>query len=133
VPVPAAVPRKTPAPPPPGAWLEGFCPEPHAEAHFAVSSNGQILFVSVADVEWVDTADTHVKLHVGRHTYRLQETFAVVGAKLPTGRFVRISRSTLVNVQQIQGVQRLLFDEYEVVLRSGRRLPLARGYASHLL
>ena len=78
----------------------------------------------------MEAADNCVKLHVGKQTHRLRDTLAVVAAKLPPGRFLRISRSTLVNIEQIQGLQRMFFNEYEVLLRNGTRLtsraPIAR-------
>ena len=67
-----------------------------------------------------------------KHTHRLRDTLAAVAAKLPPGRFLRISRSTLVNVEHIMGVQRMFFDEYEVLLRNGARLPLTRAYLENL-
>jgi two-component system LytT family response regulator len=87
-----------------------------------------MLSARLADIEWMEAADDCVKLHVGRHTHRLRDTLAVLAAKLPPGRFLRISRSTLVNIEQIQGLQRMFFDEYEVLLRNGTRLPLTRAY-----
>jgi two-component system LytT family response regulator len=112
--------------------LEGFCPEPSQEEQIAVNSNGLMLFLRLADIEWMETADNCVKLRVGKQTHRLRDTLAVVAAKLPPGRFLRISRSTLVNVEHIMGVQRMFFDEYEVLLRNGARLPLTRAYLENL-
>jgi two-component system LytT family response regulator len=80
----------------------------------------------------MEAADNCVKLHIGKQTHRLRDTLAVVAAKLPPGRFLRISRSTLVNVEHIMGVQRMFFDEYEVVLRNGARLILTRAYCENL-
>jgi two-component system LytT family response regulator len=112
--------------------LEGFCPEPSEEEQIAVNANGLMLFLRLADVEWMETADNCVKLRVGKQTHRLRDSLAVLAAKLPPGRFLRISRSTLVNIKHIKGVQRMFFDEYEVLLRNGARLTLARAYLENL-
>ncbi len=112
--------------------LDGFCPDPSQEEQVAVNPNGLMLSVRLADIEWMEAADDCVKLHVGRHTQRLRDTLAVLAAKLPPGRFLRINRSTLVNIEQIQGLQRMFFDEYEVLLRDGTRLPLTRAYWENL-
>ena len=97
-----------------------------------MNSNGLMLSLRLADIEWMEAADNGVKLHVGKQTHRLRDALAVVAAKLPPGRFLRISRSTLVNIEQIMGLQRMFFDEYEVLLRNGRRLPLTRAYGENL-
>jgi DNA-binding LytR/AlgR family response regulator len=125
-------PVKRPAPQQPEDLLDGFCPEPGQEEQIAVNSNGLMLSVRLADVEWLEAADNCVKLHVGKHTHRLRDTLAVVAAKLPPGRFLRISRSTLVNIGQIMGLQRMFFDEYEVLLRNGTRLTLTRACHENL-
>jgi two-component system LytT family response regulator len=120
------------APPEPKDLLDGFCPDPSQEEQVAVNPNGLMLSVRLADIEWMEATDDCVKLHVGRHTHRLRDTLAVLTDNLPPGRFLRISRSTLVNIEQIQGLQRMFFDEYEVVLRDGTRLPLTRAYWENL-
>jgi hypothetical protein len=127
-----SAPVKQPAPPKPKDLLDGFCPDPSQEEQIAVNPNGLMLSVCLSDIEWMQAADDCVLLHVRRHTHRLRDTLAVLTAKLPPGRFLRISRSTLVNIEQIQGLQRMFFDEYEVLLRDGTRLPLTRAYWENL-
>jgi LytTr DNA-binding domain len=112
--------------------LEGFCPEPSQEEQIAVNANGLMLFLRLADIEWLEAADNGVKLRVGKQTHRLRDTLAALAAKLPPGRFLRISRSTLVNIEHVAGVQRMFFDEYEVLLRNGARLTPTRAYYESL-
>ena len=97
-----------------------------------MNSNGIMLFLRLADIEWMETADNGVKLRIGRQTHRLRDTLEALAAKLPPGRFLRISRSTLVNREHVVGVQRMFFDEYEVLLRNGARLTLTRAYIQNL-
>jgi two-component system LytT family response regulator len=73
-----------------------------------------------------------VELHVGKRIQRLRDTLAVVAAKLPPGRFVRISPSAWVNIDQIAGLQPMFFDQCEVLLRNGTRLSITRGYRDNL-
>jgi DNA-binding LytR/AlgR family response regulator len=127
-----SVPAKLPAPPQPKDLLEGFCPEPGQEELIAVTSKGQMISLRLGDVEWMEAADDCVKLHVGRYVHRLRDNLTAVAAKLPPGRFLRISRSTMVNIEQINGLQQMFFDEYEVLLRNGKRLPLARAHCANL-
>jgi hypothetical protein len=127
-----AAPVEPPAAPKPKDLLEGFCPESSQEELVAVNSKGQMISLRLSEIEWMEAADSCVKLHVGRHIHRLRDNLAVVVANLPPGRFVRISRSTLVNIEQITGLQRMLFDEYELLLRNGKRLPLTRAYCENL-
>ena len=116
----------------PEGLLEGFCPEPRQEEQIAVNSNGIMLFLQLADIEWVEAADNGVELHVGPETHRLRGTLGALAAKLPRDRFLRISPSTLVNIEQIKQLQPMFHGEYEVLLRNGTRLTVMRGYGEKL-
>jgi two-component system LytT family response regulator len=107
--------------------LEGFCPESHLEEQIAVNSNGLMLFLRLADVEWLEEADDCVSLHVGKETHVLRETLAAMDDKLPPGRFLRVGPRTLVNVQQIKDLQPLRHRRCAVLLRSGTRLTFLRS------
>ena len=52
--------------------------------------------------------------------------------RLKGGKFMRISRSTIVNVDRIKELQPLFHGEYSVILRNGTRLTLSRGYREKL-
>ena len=57
---------------------------------------------------------------------------AVLETKLPGDRFLRISRSTIVNMEQIKELHPMFHGDYVVVLRNGVRLTLTRGYRDAL-
>ncbi len=107
--------------------LEGFCPEPVSEEHIAVNSGGLMLFLSVADVEWLEAGDDGVTLYVGRESYLIHETLASMAAKLPWSGFRRLGPRTLVNIRHIQDLRPLRHRRCEVVLRSGARLTFLRS------
>ena len=92
-------------PPAPNTLLDGFCPEPSQDDQIAVNSNGQILFLRLADIEWVQAADWGVELRVCRQTHRLRDTFASLAAKLPPDRFLRITPRVLVNVTELKALR----------------------------
>jgi len=129
---PRSAPAKRVAQPKPNDLLEGFCPEPSEDERIAVNSKGKMLFLRLADIEWIEAADKGVKLRVGKHSHRLRTDLIATAAKLPPGLFLRINRSTLVNVEHIKSLQRMFFGQYEVVLRNGARLPLTRAYFENM-
>jgi DNA-binding LytR/AlgR family response regulator len=113
--------------------LEGFCAEPRPEEQIAVNSNGQMLFLPLADIAWVEAVEHGVEVHAGQATHRLRSNLETVAAKLPRDRFIRISPWTLVNTQQVKDIQPASHGNYEVRLRDGSRLALMRGYCRNLL
>jgi two-component system, LytTR family, response regulator len=98
----------------------------------AVKSQGRILFLRSSDIDWVEAADNYVNLHVGRETHPLRDTMTSLEKRLPANCFLRISRSTIVNVEQIKELHSMLHGEHTVVLRNGTRLTLTRGYRGKL-
>ncbi|MDB4912094.1 MAG: LytTr DNA-binding region, partial [Gemmatimonadetes bacterium] len=60
--------------------------------------------------------------------YLIRETLTAMAARLLPPRFVRIHRSTIVNVEHIRALEPMPNREYLVVLRSGVRLRSSRSY-----
>ena len=98
----------------------------------AVKSSGKVVFIKVEDIDWVEAADNYVNLHVGSESLLHRETMSSLESMLPASKFMRISRSTIVNVDRIKELQPLFHGEYSVILRNGARLTLSRTYRDKL-
>jgi two-component system LytT family response regulator len=97
-----------------------------------IKSNGHIVFLSLLDVDWIEAADNYVVLHSGQESHLLRETMTRLESKLPVEHFLRISRSTIINIDRIRELHPLFHGEYVVVLRNGKRLTLTRTYREKL-
>ena len=98
----------------------------------AVRNNGQILFLAPEEIEWIEAAGNYVRLHVGTTAHLLRETMNAIEGRLDPEKFFRIHRSRIVNMERIQELQPWLNGEYAVLLRTGTRLTLSRGYREKL-
>jgi len=98
----------------------------------AVKSNGRIVFLRLTDIDLLEAADNYVKLCVGKETHMLRETMTALEEKLPPDRFVRISRSTIVNIESVKELHPMFHGEYMVTLRNGTRATLTRSYREQL-
>jgi two-component system LytT family response regulator len=114
------------------ALLEDVKVQPNLAERLPVKSEGRIIFLRLTDVDWVEAADNYVKLHVGKDEHMLRETMTALESKLPSSRFLRISRSAMVNIEQIKELHPMFHGEYVVILRTGARLTLTRGYRDKL-
>ena len=112
------------------ALLSELRPAPQTD-RIAVKTEGRVVFVKAADVDWVEAADNYVSLHVGKESHLLRETMASIEARLPK-QFLRISRSTIVNSERIKELQPLFHGEYSVILRDGTKLTLSRSHRDKL-
>ena len=99
---------------------------------FAVKSSGRLYFLRAEDIEWVDAAGNYVRLNAGGEAYQLRETMSSLEKQLDPDRFLRIHRSTIVNIERIREIRPLQHGEHVVVLKNGQRLNLSRGYRDRL-
>jgi len=97
-----------------------------------VRSPGRLLFVDVADIDWIDAADYYACLHVNGETHIIRRTLSDLERDLGEEKFVRIHRSIIVNLDRIYGLELQSGGEYEVVLKSKVRLRLSRRFRKRL-
>jgi two-component system LytT family response regulator len=97
-----------------------------------VKSSGRVHFVRTTDIDWCEAAGNYVCLHVGEQSHLLRETMNHLESQLDPQRFVRIHRSTIVNVDRIQELRSSFGGEHIVLLVGGTRLTLSRGYRDTL-
>jgi two-component system LytT family response regulator len=97
-----------------------------------VKSSGRVLLIKIDDIDWIEAADNYISLHVGKEAHLMRETMNAIETRLPPEKFMRISRSTIVNMERIQELQPMFHGEYVVLLRTGAKLTLSRGYRDKL-
>ena len=93
-----------------------------------IKSDGRIIAIRVADIDWIEADRDYVSVHVGRKTWLMRETIAAVELRLALSGFVRIHRSTLVNAERVKELRPQEKGEYTVVLNDGTELKLTRHY-----
>ena len=100
---------------------------------FPVKTPGRVFFVKMEDIDWIEAADNYVTLHVGTENHLLRETMSSIENKLDPDRFLRIHRSTIVNVDRIKELRPFFHGEYMTILKDGTQLSLSRSYREKLL
>jgi two-component system LytT family response regulator len=102
-------------------------PPPQYLTRLLIKSAGRVFFLKADEIDWVGAEDYYVKLHVGRRCHLLRETMNELEAKLDPQKFLRIHRSSIVNVERIKELQQLFNGDYAVVLHDGTELKLSRS------
>lgn len=97
-----------------------------------VESHDRLLFVRVDDIDAIEAAGNHVRLHAHGEAYLRRDTLNAFEATLPPDRFIRIHRSHVVNLERIKELRPSLHGEYVVVLSNGTSLPLSRRHREAL-
>jgi two-component system, LytTR family, response regulator len=98
-----------------------------------VKSAGRIVFLRVEEIDWVEAADNYVRIHAGRESHLIRETLQSLESRLNAEKFLRIHRSTLVNLDRIRELQPIFHGDYLVKLNDGTELTLSRSYREKLL
>jgi len=98
-----------------------------------VKSGDAIQFVDVADIEWIEGADYYVTLHAAGKEFLYRESLKHLEDRLDPGQFVRIHVSAIVNLSRVREIRRTLRGDYQVLLASGRRLPVSRRRRKELI
>ena len=105
---------------------------PRQQDRFAIKSAGQVTFVKIADIDWIEAADYYASLHVGGKAYLLRRSIAQLAQTLDPHMFCRIHRSTIVNLKRVAGLIINDEGEYDVRLEDNTQLRVSRRYRPEL-
>jgi two-component system, LytTR family, response regulator len=94
--------------------------------------DGRLIFLNADLIDWVEADGNYVRIHYGTSSHYVRETLSGLEAQLPPSKFLRINRSTLVNLERISEMQPLFYGDYTVILQDGSKLSLSRNYRSRL-
>ena len=106
--------------------------QPQRAERLVVKERGQVLFLNVADVDWIEAAGYYACLHVGSDTHVVRRSLLELERDLGDERFIRIHRSIIVNLDRIRGLELQNGGDYEVVLSTQARLRLSRRFRKDL-
>jgi len=99
---------------------------------FLVKGDGQMYFVAVDDIDWIEAYGNYVRLHVGKGVHLIRETLGNIERKLDPTRFARVHRSSVVNLDRVARMDLWGAGDYVVLLKDGTKLKLSRWYRSRI-
>jgi two-component system LytT family response regulator len=114
------------------ALLEELKPAARNPERLVFRENGRVVFLPIGAIDWAEADGNYVRVHAGAEAHYFRETLSGLEAQLPPDKFIRISRSALVNLDRIKELQPLFYGDYLVLLHNGSRLNLSRAYRDRL-
>ena len=93
-----------------------------------VKNAGKIYFVRTKEIDWVEGDGNYVKLHSGGRAHLVRETLKSMESRLDPKRFIRVHRSSIVNVDRISSLEPYFHGEYVLTLRDGAKVTSSRSY-----
>ena len=94
----------------------------------AVKTRGRTRVVSIDDIDWIGAEGNYLSLHVGEEQHLIRETMNAFEQQLDPQSFVRIHRSTIVNLDRVRELTPLFNADQCVLLKDGTELTLSRSY-----
>ena len=102
-------------------------------SRLVVKHEGRATIVAVRDIDWLEADGDHVRVYAGGARHVLRDSLRHLETQLDPHRFVRIHRSTMVNVERIRELQPYFRGDYVVILQDGSSHRLARSCKARLV
>jgi len=98
-----------------------------------VKDGARVHVIPIAKLDYVEAQDDYVALHSEGRSYLKQQPIGEVEALLDPGTFVRIHRSSIVNLERVARIEPYGKDSRIAILHDGTRLPVSRAGYGRLL
>jgi two-component system LytT family response regulator len=102
------------------------------KTHLVVKTGTHSVLLQTVRIEWLEAEGDYVRVHAGREVYLTRQTMNRIESQLGAGRFVRVHRSTIVNVEFIKEIHSLPGGDHAITLRDLTQVTLSRGYRDRL-
>ena len=92
-----------------------------------IKNDGRMVVIRTADIDSIESAGNYVSVNAGKEGHILRESLNALEKQLDPERFLRVSRSAIVNLDRVKELQPMFKGEHVIVLQNGKRLPMTRG------
>jgi len=108
-------------------------PATQISATLLVCKGADQCLIRTDEIQFLSAADNYVEIQARDQKYLLRATMAQMENLLPTGHYVRIHRSHIVRIDQIDRIRTERSSKGTVQLRGGNTLPISKNYRKRLL
>ncbi len=92
-----------------------------------VKSGSKIHVIPVEAIEQIEAQDDYVMIHSAEGRFMKKETMAALEQSLPEDQFLRIHRSHIVNINQIQRIEQYGKENYLLILKNGNSVSVSKS------
>ena len=97
-----------------------------------VRSPNDARLIMTQDIDWVQASGVYVTVHTAGEKFLYRSALATVASRLDPFRFIRIHRSSIVNIKSIALLERQSHGDFKVLLRDGTGLVMSRTYRAEV-
>ncbi len=106
--------------------------EKHYLKNILVKKSGKILILNVNEVQWIEAMGDYVNLHTSKDTYLVMQSLKQLETRLEPDRFVRVHRSSIVNLEAIKEIAPWSKGKWKIILKDGNEIVISRSGAQRL-
>jgi two-component system LytT family response regulator len=114
------------------ALLEDWQRQSQTWDRLAVREDRRVTFLKPDAIDWIEADGNYLRLHVGQKSHLIRETMNTAETRLAPKKFLRVSRSVLVNLERVREWQPMFHGDSVVILNDGTRLTVSRIYRESL-
>ena len=93
-----------------------------------IKLTGHTILLPIDEIDWIESYGNYLKLHTGRESHLIRGTMQSLESRLDPEKFVRVHRSTIVNIEKIKEIYPRSNGDQDLVLQNGQQLMLSRKY-----
>jgi len=98
-----------------------------------IKDAGVVHIIPFEDISWVDAAGDYMCVHAAGQTYILRSTMKQLMMRLDHTLFIRVHRSTVVNIRSVVKIKSVQKGGSLLCLKSGEEIRVSRNYRQHIL
>lgn len=95
-----------------------------------INTGRNYITIPTTDILFIDTAAPYLAIHTAQNTYLHTETLKSIGEKLDPKQFIRVHKSTLINMSKVVSYKSRLNGDYDLSLSNEKSVRLSRNYAA---
>jgi len=92
-----------------------------------IKGDDKVSVIKTTDIDSIESAGNYVSVNVGKQGYILRQSLNALEKQLDPEQFLRVSRSTIVNLDRVKELQPMFKGEHIIILQNGKRLAMTRG------
>src|SRR5688572_2837378 len=93
-----------------------------------VKERKKYFFVHSEEIYWFEASGDYVILHTEKNKHWLNESLTSLELKLDPSEFIRIHRSSIMNINYISNLQPYFNGEFHITMKNNDKLKLSRNY-----
>jgi len=102
-------------------------------SRLVIKDRDRFILLKADEVHWIGSATNYSEVHAGTTSYLLRMPISDLESRLDPSCFARISRSAIVNIEQVEEIKTLWHGDFEVILKDATVLRMSRRYRDRLL